>query len=76
VKNPEQLWELLRLEPACLLGRDEHNNTLLHLLIDQVRCFNDTRNSVINLQRNATQHTRGGREWSRWSSRLRSTLDG
>ncbi|ELR23050.1 uncharacterized protein ACA1_360660, partial [Acanthamoeba castellanii str. Neff] len=21
--------------PACLLGRDEHNNTLLHLLIDQ-----------------------------------------
>ena len=40
VNNPEQLWELLRLEPACLLGRDEHNNTLLHLLIDQVRCFN------------------------------------
>jgi len=39
VNNPEKLWELLCLEPACLLGRDEHNNTLLHLLIYQVRCF-------------------------------------
>ncbi|ELR23058.1 uncharacterized protein ACA1_360940 [Acanthamoeba castellanii str. Neff] len=35
LRDAVTLWELLRLEPACLLGRDEHNNTLLHLLIDQ-----------------------------------------
>ncbi len=34
--NLEALWAVVEKEPACLLGRDEHNNTLLHLLIGGV----------------------------------------
>jgi hypothetical protein len=36
LRNLEALRAAVEKEPPCLLGRDEHNNTLLHLLIGGV----------------------------------------
>jgi hypothetical protein len=37
LQTPERMWAHLEWDPPSLLGRDENNNTLLHLLYKEVR---------------------------------------